>query len=386
MNKKQFIVLLVALAVISAAGLLMVKRHKESWNVREAKVGDKLLPNFRPNDVVAIHIKAGVDLNIEKKDGTWCVRERGDYPANYEHIKSLLVRMRDIKVVQSDEIGPSQRPRVELGEPGSGAGAGTLIEFKDAQGKVIDSLLVGKRHIRGETASDPYRMRGLFDGCYVLLPKEPQNVLLISDELAGISGEPGAWLNAEFFKIESVKSVSFTSTNAEVLWTLSRESESQPWSLEDRKPGEVLDATKAAQTVEVLNFLGFGDVSRAAPAQNGFEKSMSLFVETFDHFFYTLKIAVLPEHETRYQVAIGVRAEIASERSAGAGETADQQKMLNEKFQAHANASREKLARESRFGAGGWNYMIESTLINPLICARASLLENKSLAGVKKNP
>src|SRR5215468_3508655 len=104
MNRKQFVFLLLALAIISTAGLLVLNRHKQSWTVREAKVGEKLLPNFRPKDVAAIHIKAAVDLNIENKEGAWRVRERGNYPANYEHIKSLLVRIKDIKVVQSDEI------------------------------------------------------------------------------------------------------------------------------------------------------------------------------------------------------------------------------------------------------------------------------------------
>src|SRR5436309_15220633 len=98
MNRKQFIFTLVVLAVIGSAGLIVVNRHKESWNVREAKVGEQLLPNFRPNDVAAIHITGVSDLNIENKDGLWQVRERGAYPANYEQIKALLVRIRDIKI------------------------------------------------------------------------------------------------------------------------------------------------------------------------------------------------------------------------------------------------------------------------------------------------
>ncbi|HEY6226694.1 MAG TPA: hypothetical protein VI282_06195, partial [Verrucomicrobiae bacterium] len=105
MNRRQFILLLFALAVIGSAGLVIINRHKQSWNVREAKVGDKLLPNFRPNDVASIHIKSTVDLNIENKDGSWRVRERGDYAANYDRIKNLLVHIKDIKIVQSDDIG-----------------------------------------------------------------------------------------------------------------------------------------------------------------------------------------------------------------------------------------------------------------------------------------
>jgi len=127
MNRKQFFILLAALAVVTTAGLLVLNRHKQSWFVRETKAGEKLLPNFPPNDVAAIHIKSSLDLNIENKDGVWRVRERGNYPANYEHIKSLLVRIKDIKIVQSDEIGPSQRPRIELGDPATGPGSGTLL-------------------------------------------------------------------------------------------------------------------------------------------------------------------------------------------------------------------------------------------------------------------
>jgi hypothetical protein len=368
MNRKQFIFILVALAVIGSAGLVVINRHKESWDVREAKVGEQLLPNFRLNDVAAIHIKGVSDLNIENQDGLWRVRERGGYAANYEQIKALLIRMKDIKIVQSEEVGPSQRGRVELDEPGEGAGGGMLVEFKDAHGKVLDSVLVGKRHIRPETASDPFRMHGLFDGCYVLLPNEPENVLLISDELASISGEPGVWLKKEFYKIENVKSLSLADTNGVNVWTLTRETESTPWALADSKPGDVLDTTIAPQTVEVLSFLSFVDVvSNAAPAESRMEKPIVVSVETFDGFSYTLNVARPQQQEENYQVALGVQAEIPS--------------VADEK----TTRLRDKLARESRLAESGWSYLIESRLIEPLICERAHLLQKSALAGVKEH-
>jgi Domain of unknown function (DUF4340) len=382
MNRKQFIILLLALAIISAAGLVVLNRHKQSWTVREARVGEKLLPNFRPNEVAAIHIKATADLNIENKDGAWRVRERGNYPANYDHIKSLLVRIKDIKIVQSDEIGPSQRPRIELGEPGSGPGSGTLVEFKDAQGKLLDSLLVGKRHMRAETSSDPYRMRGLFDGCYVLLPQEPANVLLISDELAGVAGETGAWLNTEFCKLEHVKSVSLIGADGTRLWTLDRESESKPWTLADAKPGEVLNATRAAQAIEMLNFLGFVDlVSNAAESPNNSEKLMTLSVETFDHFFYALKVT--PKGTANYQLAMELKAEIPNERISGPDEKLEVKQRLDGEFEKSTKRLRDKLARESRFASNNWNYLIESRLIEPLLCKRTDLLQKTAIAEAK---
>ena len=162
----------------------------------------------------------------------------------------------DIKVVQSDDIGPSQRLRIELGEPGTDLAAARWSNLRTRKA-VLDSLLVGKRHMRAETSSRSVSMRGLFDGCYVLLPKEPSNVHLISDELAGVSGEPGAWLNTEFCKIENVKSITLTGTNGDALLDagsrIGLEAMEGCWL--DAKAGEVLDSTKAAQTVEMLNFV-----------------------------------------------------------------------------------------------------------------------------------
>jgi len=312
------------------------------------------------------------------------VRERDNYPANYERIKSLLVRIKDIKIVQSEDIGPSQRPRVDLSEPGTEPGCGTLVEFKNAQGEVTDSLIVGKRHMRAETSSDPYRMRGLFDGCYVLLPKEPSNVLLISDDLAGITGEPGAWLDPEFCKIENVKSVSLTDAEGTKQWALSRESDSKPWTLGDAKPGEVLDGTKAAQTVEMLNFLGFVDlVSKTAPSESVSEKSIVLSVETFEHFSYSLGISKSSKQNGVCHMGFAVKAEIPSERVVAFDERPEDKQKLDEEFQADTKRLRNKLARESHFASNGWNYVIESRLIEPLLCKRVDLLQKTAIAEAK---
>src|ERR1051326_1582461 len=109
MNRKQFTFILFALLIVGAAGLILINRNRQSWNVREARVGDKVIPNFRFNDVAAVHIKSpGADFNVLKKADTWRVPERNDYLANYAQIKDLLIKMRDLKVVQSDTIGPSQ--------------------------------------------------------------------------------------------------------------------------------------------------------------------------------------------------------------------------------------------------------------------------------------
>src|SRR5882757_876515 len=106
MNRKQLLLLLVVLAIVGSAGLVLLHRTRASWNVLEARMGDKVLPNFRFNDVAAIHIKGSSELNVVRKNGTWRVWERGDYPADFHLVSDILIKIRDLKVVQAETVGP----------------------------------------------------------------------------------------------------------------------------------------------------------------------------------------------------------------------------------------------------------------------------------------
>jgi hypothetical protein len=360
MNRKQFALILLALVIVGAAGLILIARNRQSWNVREAKVGDKVLSDFRFNDVAAIHIRSGDgEFNVIKKSDAWRVPERNDYLANYPQIKDLLLKMRELKVVQSDTIGPSQWGRVGLAEAGNATNVGTLLEFKDAGGKIVSALVVGKRHLRPQIQSDPFRLKGLFDGCYVRLPSDPENVLLISDDLAPAASEIQAWLDRSFVKIDHIKTVSLVSTNGANLWTLTRDTESRPWSLSDAAEADTLDQTAASHIAELLPFLTFIDVMpKDSPVAANLEKPVMLFVETFDQFFYTVKIGG-PVHGGNYLLGVSVRATIP--------EGKDDTRQLQD-----------KLLREQSCGA--WVYVAEFASIEPLLPERSRLVQKKAVA------
>ena len=118
MNLKQLILLLAALAIIGGAGLVLVRRNEKTWTESEAQIGQKLLKNYQVNDVAAIHIKGDTDLAVVRKDDGWRVAQRDNYPANLTQIRELLIKLGDLKVAQSDSIGPSQWARLRLAEPG----------------------------------------------------------------------------------------------------------------------------------------------------------------------------------------------------------------------------------------------------------------------------
>src|SRR5436190_4184570 len=144
MNSKQLTLLVVLAIVLGGLGFWAANHRQEAWHESSAALGQKLLPNLPVNDVTQIHIKGSGELNLVKKDDSWRVQERGDYPANYNEISDFILKASDIKVVQSEPIGASQLARMEL-EEGKGA---TLLEFKGAGGKTLQTVLLGKKHAR----------------------------------------------------------------------------------------------------------------------------------------------------------------------------------------------------------------------------------------------
>src|SRR4051812_15111743 len=149
MNRKQFAILLVLLVVLGGAGLLLQRSRDTDANSGASGAGQKLLGDkFAVNDVTHIVIKHDTnELNLVKKDDVWRVRERNDYAANFQEISDFLLKARDLKVVQKEQIGASDMNRMELGQ-GQGAKSGVLVDLKNKDDKSLQSLVLGKKHMR----------------------------------------------------------------------------------------------------------------------------------------------------------------------------------------------------------------------------------------------
>lgn len=378
MNRKQLILLLLALAIIGGAGLALIKRNQNSWTESEQQIGQKLLKDYQYNDVAAIHIKGETDLTLERKDDGWHVEQRGGYPANVSQIRELLLKMADLKVVQSDPIGPSQLARMHLTEPGKGADSAVLLEFKDAKGKTLQSLLLGKKHMREEPAGRsrmPMSEEGFPDGRYVMLGGDTKTVLTISDALNNVDPKPAEWLDKDFFKLEKPQTVSFVSTNATNSWKLSRTNESAPWVLADLKPGEVLDSNKVSSLSSSLNFPSFVDVAPdPAPDKTGLDKPLVVTIETFDRFTYTFKIGhKTPENDYDFNVA--VTGDVPTARTPGKDEKPDEKTKLDKEFAEKAKTTQDKLKKEMSLAK--WTYLVNTWLVDPFIRDRAQLMVDK---------
>ncbi len=137
----------------------------------------------------------------------------------------------------------------------------TLVEFKDAKGGSIKSLLLGAKHMR-EGQGDPQMGGGAWpDGRYVMVNSDIKSAALIADPLATAEPKPEDWLNKDWFKVEKLRSISVTTTNATNNWKLSRDSETNDWKLAEIKPGEQPDSGKISSVTSALSNPSFNDVS-----------------------------------------------------------------------------------------------------------------------------
>lgn len=118
MNRKQFLILLVLVAVIGGAGLLVNKRRQGDWQQSSTGGGQKLAAALDVNAVATVTIKSSAgELNLTKQGEAWVVKERGDYAANFSTIADLIRKFADVKAVQTEQVGASQYARLELQSP-----------------------------------------------------------------------------------------------------------------------------------------------------------------------------------------------------------------------------------------------------------------------------
>ena len=376
MKGKQLALVLVLLAVIGGVALFLQQRNAASWSSNSVEATGKIL-DFPLNDVSQITIKASsAELNLAKKDGVWKVKERADYPANFDLISSLLRKIWELHAVQDVKIGPSQFGRLQLLDPGSDPNSGTLLDLKGDGGKRIAALLVGKKYLKQSDGSSFAPPEGVPSGRYARTVDSSNRVVLVSDTLDEVDPKPEKWLSRDFIKAENAKTITLAGATPPMNWKLTRDAATSPWKLADAKPGEELDVTKASAIAALFSYAPLADVMApdAPVAETGLDKPAVATIETFDGFVYTLKIGK-PVGEN-YPVLVSVTATLPKERTPGKDEKPEDKAKLDQEFQIKQTQLTEKLAKEQKLEPRP--YLIAKGTVEQLLKERSALLAAKT--------
>ncbi len=178
-----------ALAVALAVAAVLVRDQ----DTGEAVSSALLVPGFadRVNDVAEIEIATATVFHLKRnEDGRWVLPEKAGYPVVLEDVKKLILGLAEARKIEPKTARPDYYGRIGLADPGS-EGGGTRLTFKDEKGKVLASLIVGKRK----------SLSGRLEAwTYVRLPDDPQTWL--ADGLPRIETEPVRWLVADVVEVK----------------------------------------------------------------------------------------------------------------------------------------------------------------------------------------
>ncbi|HEV2328683.1 MAG TPA: DUF4340 domain-containing protein [Verrucomicrobiae bacterium] len=284
MNGKQFIALVILVALVGAAGWIIYQRNNSSWQSASQTIGGKLLPNLPINNISQIDIQSGTNqLTLARIYGLWTVRERGNYPANFSQISGLLMKLSDLKAVQHVQAGPSELPRFGLSPLGTtAADSGTLLDLKDQSGKSVASLLLGKQHM-----NQPANGQGWPDGRFVIANNNNADIAVVSETFDNVAPKPADWLDKSFFKISDPKSIAVDFTLKTNSWKLTRASETNDWQLANARPGEKLDSSKVDDITGSFDSLQFNDVK---PGITTLDTAAIVTIDTFGGTNYVANI------------------------------------------------------------------------------------------------
>jgi hypothetical protein len=374
MNRKQLTLLIVVAAVLGGLGWVAYEKQNKAYKESTQKMGGKVLPNFPLNDVEQLVIKQpGGELHLAKKDDVWVVKERADYPANFNNISDLIRKFWDLKVAKPVKVGPSRLPVLELVPPDKGPG--TLVEFKDKSGKVVNSVLLGAKSMKESGGDSPFGGGSFPDGRYLMVGSSLESVSLVTEAFSNVEAKPEDWLNKDWFKVEKLKSVSVTTTNATNNWKLSRESETGEWKLTDAKAGELLDNGKSSGATSALSYPAFNDLAtNSAPDATGMDKPIVAKLETFDGFAYTVKVGGKSGEDNHY-FQVAVAGSFPKERPPGKDEKPEDKEKLDKEFKDSLSKLEEKLKKDKAFEK--WTYVVSKWTVDAFLKERKDLLAEK---------
>ena len=320
MKPRSFLVLaaLTALAVIAAILAVIDQPALTTLTKGEESAFESLAE--RVNDAAELAVQSNEATFAIVKTGTgWGIEDRAKYPVHFDKVKTALVGLAELKLLEAKTSDPSRYKRLEVEEPDAKEAQSVRFEIKDGGGKAMASGIIGRLNpnLFGEGGGGTYLRRG-----------EEERSWLAAGEVA-LGKTRNDWLVRDIVDIAAEKvrrAVIRQPDGAEIVVTQEKP-DSGEYKLEGIPEGRKLkDSGEAKNLAGGLWRLTFEDVKPAAEVAFPEKPNVSVY-ETFDG----LKIHI--EMTTVDEVVWG---RFSASAEGASGDKADQIRKKAEKITARA--------------------------------------------------
>ena len=192
MNKTGFLILTAVTAALIAGAAVL----RPAATTTGPAAGARFFPNLDAKAVNAVDrlrvTAEGKSFTLDRKAGTWIVREKGGYPATFARVKEALVSLSQLKQFERKTSDPSRYDKLDLEDPAKkGASSKRLTAF--AGGKAVADVIVGKSN-----AKEILFGRSMV---YIRLPGDKQSWLAAGDPK--LAAEIGDWLDRKLLDVKT---------------------------------------------------------------------------------------------------------------------------------------------------------------------------------------
>ena len=380
MNRKQLLIALVLLAILAVASAAVILSDRSSWGPADSRAGQNITAGLRISDVAEIAIRdAAGELHLVRGKTEWNISERAGFAADTDRIAALLVKLAELKIVQSEPLPADQRARFNLVEPkekGAPA-AGAVLVLKDVKGGTLAHLLLGKRIVSGGALASNASAEANASGRYLTAGSDAGTLLAVAEPLAEVESTPSLWLPKELVRAERAKSIA-SSKDGKRRWRVTRESESADWKLSGS--GQKPDLQKATDLASSMGWVNLVDVvADPGKVDTGLDHAVVVAAETFDGLSYTLRIG--KQVGDNYYVKVAVTGEPRQARAPAKSEKAEDKTKGDKDFEERRKKLVERLEREKKLDR--WVYLVAKSGVAPLLRDRPGLMPERKAPAKK---
>ncbi len=298
MNRRTFAVLagLTAVAVV-AAGIGVSTRTATT----------ALTPGTEPafpalaeavNDIARIDVTTPDGrFSLSRTAERWGLDQKDSYPAAFDKVKSAIVAVADLKLIEPKTSDPERYARLDLGPPGEGDSGSRRLVFRTAGGKTLADVLIGRANpeLFGADGAGTYIRRG-----------EEAGTWLARGEVA-VGEEPLDWVGREIvdYGQEHIRRVSLRNPGGETFAIARNARGDRNFALLDIPAGRRMKNDDEANPLGgVLWKMQFDDV-RAAAGQDWPAARWIARYSAWDGFRVRIEVAKIGEdHWGRFRASV----------------------------------------------------------------------------------
>ncbi len=273
--KQKTLIILAATSVLTAAVAAVTLTSRDSDIVRgtesDSDEENLLFPGLLEhlNEVTTVTVKRKVgEATLTKSAHGWGLAEKGGFPIEPEPVRKMLLGMGQMKKIEAKTSDPSRYAQLGLQDPDAEGSKSALITLKDAGGKDLAQLVLGKDHESKGALSNQR---------YVRLPASPQTWLV--QGTFDVKEKAADWLDKKILEVkrDRVRTIEITQADGELLVVDRPDAKTSDFQVLEIPEGKELTYPTAAggvaggleyvnledvEPVEKVDFTGAGPIAK----------------------------------------------------------------------------------------------------------------------------